>query len=385
MDIFSNLDNEFFNGSYSHNLHDEVVSMLKENSYNYAKNNDIFVSSNLNIHFEEAKLTDLFDENHKLYELIKIGQSKTNRNDRECLMFKIMLPTQFFEKTIKQQQKITNEVIKQITFNNMMNLIYFTNVVRYGKGVYMNVVLIDKEIYPEGKLVNDFYNNNQYRSKDTNKIISREEYFKNPEAAYIKFKKGEMKQEKKTVYVSHKFRMYSGTKEQYLRTKGQVQLKIQEVVNSYFTDTKPKKWFKAHSYHEYDRKKQKNVKKDYSEHNKYNWYFARQCKAINLLISSLNKYLNEAYLSLENPLYREDDFDDDKAFNRKYSSQIKQFKFKLNKVRHAVVNNVYEFEKNIEDLIVKFTNKPKEIKNEEVDPLLIWGLKTFGDLLNIAA
>lgn len=355
---------------FKHSFYDCLCEMAEENRNDMSKHKKINTYTNIREFYPNISDDDLFNQDFDLYKKIKIGQSKT-RNNIECISFMLMLPTDYFGKTPKQQDKIAHEMIKAC-LHTEFNLIYAANIVQYGKGTYMNLIAVDKEIYPDGLEINKIANRTVYKRKDNHQCIKNKDIEKLRDISYLAQTKGDVIG-RETIYVSTKFREYCGNKRYKDSKEQELQERIYKIILRNFTLKKYKNFVSLVQFNTFNKAIQVLEKNVIHLHNKYYWYNYRKHKAINSYITALNNYLNvEVHKLLKDDKLQLNEAR--KIISNKYKSEISFIDENKAKFKYMKIGNVEEFEKMI-------ASKIKNFKTSDIG--LKWALELFGDKLTI--
>ena len=320
----------------NHNFYGSLNELWKKTA-KLKKQDKKFVSkSNVRDFYPNISDDDIFNKDFDMYKKIKIGQSKTKKNI-ECLKFEIMIDPAFFSKNLNQQQKIIDKLVKSC-INTEMNLIYFTTVREVNnkyKSVYMDLVAIDKEIYPNGHEVPKIALNTVYKDNKTHEIISHNNIDKlNKDTYYLAQRKGDLLGNK-IIYCSTKYREYStATKERLIQKTHALKTRIERVILNHF---------KTRKYENFVKLVQTRKLSYYNIHDVIHSYDMRKLKAINHLIDTINVKMNSILIKLMN----NQNYEYENARNevlRRYGEDIDYLDKNKNKFKHMKIYNIKDFE-----------------------------------------
>lgn len=329
---------------------------------------EMFEFTNIHDTFKGFDRKDLFNRESMLYKLMECDKNKVNRRGktRYGMIFTVMLPKEFNNKTYIQKLKIKDELIKILVPDNS-KLIHIGYSVQYGNGLYFKVLMLDRELYPNGLEVDDVATNDMYKRLYTHQLMSKEEYYKDISKGYIAIKKGDIRGTK-IIFKSSKYRAYALSKTKFKQKMEELRLSITEMLLKYIYKLKEyKTHIKKVALQHYDKRIKKTIRLTYYNHNKFLWYEYRKKTAVNSLVTAVNiafnKVLQGSVASDTMPEIYE------KIYKR------------VNALKHTRVKNIDNFELSIKNEIQEYTKLIHDHNKKE--SLYDFAIKMFGEKLQI--
>lgn len=328
----------------------------------------MFEFTNIYETFKDFKREDLFNTESMLYKCLGYcGRTESKRGKkRDGMMFTVMLPHEFHNLTHIQKTKIKDELLK-IIVPDKSNLIHIGFSIEYANGLYFKILMLDRELYPNGIEVDDIATNDVYKRLYTHQLMSKEEYNSDPSKGYIAIKKGETRGTK-VIFRSSKYRAFALSKTKFIQKMNELKQNLIELFVKFIYKVKSyKSHIKKISMQHYDKKINKTIKLTFYNHNKFLWYEYRKKIAINSLVTAVNISFNKI-------------LKDDLACD-KMPEMYQKINKRVNSLKYARVKNIDIFEQSIKNEIKEYTDIIENKSKEE--QLYNFAQKIFGNFLEI--
>lgn len=259
---------------------------------------------------------DLIDHIETVSNLLKDGHRQMkNKENVEGMKFEIMLPELFTTKSIKFQHMIAKQIINCIKATRH-NLKYIATIHTHRNSCYMSVLFVDREVYPEGLVIDNVACSDWYFSKITGKRVKSTH-----EDAVLRYRTGDVLN-KKTIHLGPKIQHWNGSEWMLVAYCERLKSHVTNILRRKFKLIPENRYRLVQNsiYHN------NTWKHDLTIYSKEYWWLIRKNILINTYIIALNKRY---------------------AYDAPTSQEDKKIRSILRKWKHMTIYNLKTFEEHV--------------------------------------